>query len=353
MPVDNLFNSPDSLWRGFASDNYAGIHPEVMAAIDAVNHGHQVAYGDDIVTAEFDAMIKRLFGEQATGFPVFNGTGANVVGLQTMCQSWEAVVCAESAHINVDEGGAPEKVAGLKLHTIPTPDGKLTPELVMLQAHGFGNEHRAQPKVVSITNTTELGTVYTVEEIRALADQAHSLGMYLHFDGARIGNAAASLGVTLREMTTDAGVDVLSLGATKIGALAAEAVVILNPKFAQAVKYVRKSAMQLSSKMRFSSAQLIAVFDTDLYLRNGNHANAMARKLYDAISQIPGIDVGDAPQANALFPILPADVTERLQQNVRFYVWDHITGQVRWMCSWDTTDQDIENFAALIAKEMA
>ena len=353
MPVDNLFNSPESLWRGFASDNYAGIHPEVIAAIAAVNHGHQVAYGDDIVTAEFDAMIQRLFGEQATGYPVFNGTGANVVGLQAMCQSWEAVVCAESAHINVDEGGAPEKVAGLKLLSIPTPDGKLTPELVVLQAHGFGNEHRAQPKVVSITNTTELGTVYTVEEIRALADQAHSLGMYLHLDGARIANAAAALGVTLREMTTDAGVDVVSLGATKIGALAAEAVVILNPKFSSAMKFVRKSAMQLSSKMRFSSAQLIAVFDTDLYLRNGNHANAMAQKLYDAVSQIAGIDVGEAPQANALFPILPADVTERLQENVRFYVWDHITGQVRWMCSWDTTDEDIENFAALIAKEMA
>lgn len=353
MPVDNLFNSPDAIWRGFASDNYAGIHPEVMQAIAAVNHGHQVAYGDDIVTEAFDAMIRRHFGEQAVGFPVFNGTGANVVALQAMCRSWEAVVCANSAHINVDEGGAPEKVAGLKLHTIPVEDGKLTPALVPIEAHGFGNEHRAQPKVVSITNTTELGTVYSVEEIRALTEQAHKLGMYVHLDGARISNAAASLGTTLREFTTDAGVDAVSLGATKNGALAAEAVVILNPKFADAVKYIRKSAMQLSSKMRFSSAQLLAMFDTDLYLRNANHSNAMARKLYDAVNEIPGIDVGDAPQANALFPILPADVTERLQQSFKFYVWNHLTGQVRWMCSWDTTEADIEAFVAAIKKEMA
>lgn len=353
MPVDNLFNSPDSIWRGFASDNYAGIHPEVMQAMAAVNHGHQVAYGDDIVTEAFNGMIRRHFGEQAVGFPVFNGTGANVVALQAMCRSWEAVVCASGAHINVDEGGAPEKVAGLKLHTIPTENGKLTPELVPIEAHGFGNEHRAQPKVVSITNSTELGTVYSVAEIRALTDQAHELGMYVHLDGARISNAAASLGTSLREFTTDAGVDAVSLGATKNGALAAEAVVILNPKFADAVKYVRKSAMQLSSKMRFSSAQLLAMFDTDLYLRNANHSNAMARKLYDAVNEIPGVDVGEAPQANALFPILPIEVTERLQQNFKFYVWNHLTGQVRWMCSWDTTEADIDAFVAAIKKEMA
>lgn len=353
MPVNNLFNSPEAIWRGFASDNYAGIHPEVMQAIVAVNHGHQVAYGDDIVTEMFDAMIRRQFGEQAIGFPVFNGTGANVVALQAMCRSWEAVVCASGAHINVDEGGAPEKVAGLKLHSIPVDDGKLTPTLVPLEAHGFGNEHRAQPKVVSITNSTELGTVYTVEEIRALTEQAHALGMFVHLDGARISNAAAALRATLREFTTDAGVDAVSLGATKNGALAAEAVVILNPQFADAVKYVRKSAMQLSSKMRFSSAQLLAMFDTDLYLRNAQHANAMARKLYDAVSEVPGIQVGNAPQANALFPILPADVTERLQQDFKFYVWNHLTGQVRWMCSWDTTEADIDAFVTAIKKEMA
>lgn len=339
--------------RGFASDNYAGIHPEVLAAIAAVNTGHQVAYGDDLVTEKFNELVTELFGAQAQGFPVFNGTGANVIALQALTKSWEAVVCAESAHINADEGGAPEKVAGLKLHLIPTPDGKLTPELLELQAHGFGNEHRAQPAVVSITQSTELGTIYTVEEIKAITHYAHELGMTVHMDGARISNAAAALGVTLKEMTTDAGIDALSLGATKIGALAVEAVIILSPKHAYALKFVRKSAMQLASKMRFFSAQLIAVFGTDLYLRNALQANAMAMKLYNEVKGINGITIAHAPQANALFPILPADVTERLQKDFRFYVWNHLTGQVRWMCSWDTTEADIDSFVAAVKREMS
>lgn len=338
-------------WRGFASDNYAGIHPEVLEAIGQVNSGHQTAYGDDVVTATFERVVREHFGPGANAFPVFNGTGANVTALQSMCRSWEAVICARSAHINADEGGAPEKVAGLKLHTIPTADGKLTPELVATEAYDFGNVHRAQPKVVSITQSTELGTVYTPDEIGALAEQAHRHGMYLHVDGARVSNAAASLGVTLREITTDVGVDSLSLGATKNGALAAEAVVMLNPALAEAMPFVRKSAMQLSSKMRFVSAQLVALFGTDLYLRNANHANAMADRLYDAVSGVPHVQVGARPQANALFPILPTGVTERLQQSYRFYVWNHITGQVRWMCSWDTTEQDVDDFAAAVTVE--
>lgn len=343
----------DGVWRGFASDNYAGIHPEVLAAITAVNGGHQPAYGDDPVTAEFDALITTLFGPRATGLPVFNGTGANVTALQSMCRPWEAVICARTAHINADEGGAPEKVAGLKLHTVSTPDGKLTPELVATEAYDFGFVHRAQQKVVSITQSTELGTVYTPDEIRALADHAHGLGMYLHVDGARISNAAAALGVTLHEMITDTGVDALSLGATKNGALAAEAVVMLNPGLSAAVPFVRKSAMQLASKMRFASAQLLAMFGTDLYLRNARHANAMADRLYAAVKDIAGLQAGGRPQANAMFPTLPADVSTRLQQSYRFYVWNHLTGQVRWMCSWDTTPEDIDDFAAAVAREMA
>lgn len=352
MPNLDILNDSNAK-RGFASDNYAGIHPEVLAAIADVNLGHQVAYGDDLVTAKFNELVTDLFGAQAQGYPVFNGTGANVVALQAFTKSWEAVICAESAHINADEGGAPEKVAGLKLHTIPTPDGKLTPELLELQAHGFGNEHRAQPAIVSITQSTELGTLYTVDEIKAITHYAHELGMTVHMDGSRISNAAAALGVSIKEMTTDAGIDVLSLGATKIGALAVEAVIVLSPKYAYAIKFVRKSAMQLASKMRFFSAQLIAVFGTDLYLRNAKQANAMALKLYNEVKEIPGISIPQAPQANALFPILPSDVTERLQKNFRFYVWNHLTGQVRWMCSWDTSEADIEAFVAAIKKEMA
>ena len=341
----------EGVWRGFASDNYAGIHPDILAAMSAINPGHQVAYGDDVYTQQLTSVIKKQFGEQAESFPVFNGTGANVLTLQAMCKPWESVVCATSAHINVDEGGAPEKVAGLKLMQVETPDGKLTPELVDKQAWGFGNEHRAQPKVVSITNSTEYGTVYSVAEIKALADHAHSLGMYLHLDGARISNAAAALGVPLRAFTTDAGVDAVSLGGTKNGAMGAEAIVILNPELAPAIKYVRKSGMQLASKMRFISIQLVAMFEGDLWLKNAQHSNAMAQELYKGIKDIPSVEVTQ-PQANALFPILPANSIEPLQEVAKFYVWDHTINQVRWMCSWDTTQADVNTFVAAVKAEL-
>lgn len=334
-----------NIWRGFASDNYAGVHPEVLEKLAQVNAGHQVAYGDDDVTAEFSEVMKKHFGSTAQVFPVFNGTGANVVSLQAMCRPWEAVVCAAGAHINVDEGGAPEKVAGLKLHTIPTSDGKLTPELIETQAWGFGNEHRAQPKVVSITQSTELGTIYTPEEVRAIADQAHDKGMLLHLDGARISNAAAALGVPMRAFTADVGVDIVSLGGTKNGVMAAEAVLVLNPQFADVIKYVRKSAMQLGSKMRFISAQLLALYENDLWLKSASHANSMAMKLYEGVKDVVRVE---KPQANALFPFLDPKVTEELQKEFKFYVWDHLTGQVRWMCSWDTSEQDVETFVALV-----
>jgi len=342
----------DGMWRGFASDNYAGIHPEILKAMGDVNPGHQVAYGDDIYTEQLSGVIRNQFGNDAEAFPVFNGTGANVITLQAMCKPWEAVVCATSAHINVDEGGAPEKVAGIKLLQVETPDGKLTPELVDKQAWGFGNEHRAQPKVVSITNSTEYGTVYSVPEVKALADHAHSLGMYIHLDGARISNAAASLGTSLRAFTTDAGVDAVSLGGTKNGAMGAEAAVILNPDLVPAMKYVRKSAMQLASKMRFISIQLVAMFEGDLWLKNAQHSNAMAQELYQGIKDIAGVQVVQ-PQANALFPILPAASIEPLQNVAKFYVWDHMINQVRWMCSWDTTQADVDNFVAAVKSELA
>lgn len=339
-----------NIWRGFASDNYAGVHPEVLEKLAEVNAGHQIAYGDDEVTAELSEVMKKHFGKTAQVFPVFNGTGANVVSLQAMCRPWEAVVCAAGAHINVDEGGAPEKVAGLKLHTIPTADGKLTPDLIESQAWGFGNEHRAQPKVVSITQSTELGTIYTPEEIRAIADQAHKKGMLLHLDGARISNAAAALGVPMRAFTADVGVDIVSLGGTKNGVMAAEAVLVLNPEFSDVIKYVRKSAMQLGSKMRFISAQLLALYENDLWLRSATHANSMATKLYEGVKDLVRVE---KPQANALFPYLDPKVTEDLQKEFKFYVWDHLTGQVRWMCSWDTTEQDVDAFVALVRAKVS
>lgn len=343
----------ENVWRGFASDNYAGIHPEIFAAMAAVNVGHQTAYGDDVVTARLGDVARAHFGEQARIFPVFNGTGANVVSLQAMTRQWEAVICATSAHINADEGGAPEKVAGLKLWTVPAPFGKLTPELIDVHATGFGDVHRAQSAVVSITQSTEMGTLYTVDEVKAICDHAHCLGLTIHMDGARISNAAAALGVPMRAFTTDAGVDILSLGGTKNGAMSAEAVVVLNPALADAVPFIRKTSMQLSSKMRFTSAQLVALFEGDLWLRCATHANSMARMLEAAVKEIPGVSVPRPAQANAVFAVLPPAVIARLQQSFKFYVWDSVIGEVRWMCSWDTTPEDIETFVAAIKTEMA
>jgi threonine aldolase len=339
--------------RGFASDNYAGVHPEVLAAIAAANGGHQTSYGQDVYTARLQEVLARELGAPVEVYPVFNGTGANVLSLQSMLPRWGAVVCAESAHINTDENAAPERVGGLKLLTVSTPDGKLTPELVDRQAWGFGDEHRAQPGVVSITQSTELGTVYSVEEIRAVADHAHALGLSVHMDGSRLANAAAALDVPLRTLTTDAGIDVLSLGGTKNGLLGAEAVVVLNAAASTGLTYLRKVDMQLSSKMRFMSAQLLALFDGDLWLRSARHANGMAMRLYEAVREIPGVSVTNVPQANAVFAVLPAGVADRLRPRFRFYDWNPATGEVRWMCAFDTTEQDVDAFAAAIRAETA
>ena len=341
------------VWRGFASDNYAAAHPAVLQAMVDVNEGHQVAYGEDDSTKQLSLLIKQHFGESAEVFPVFNGTGSNVAALSALMERWEAVICASSAHINMDEGGAPEKVAGLKLWTVPTPDGKLTPELIESQAYGFGDVHRSQPKVVSITQSSEYGTVYSVSEIKAITDFAHSHGMFVHLDGARISNAAASLNLPFRAFTTDVGVDVVSFGGTKNGAIAAEAVIALNPRVAEALPFIRKSYMQLASKMRFSSAQLVALLSNDLWLQNAKHSNQMAQLLFKEVSAIPGVTVTKPVQANAVFAILPPEVTERLQKRFRFYVWDPATGEVRWMCSWDTTEDDVRLFSSAIAEEMA
>lgn len=339
--------------RGFASDNYAGVHPEVLEALFEVNIGHVPAYGDDPITARLAEVIRGHFGDQAHAFCVFNGTGANVVALQSACRPWEAVICARNAHIDADEGGAPERVAGIKLHTVDTPDGKLTAELIDTQAWGFGFVHRAQPRVVSITQSSELGTVYTPDEIQSITARAHELGMLVHLDGARISNAAASLGAPLRAFTTDVGVDLVSLGGTKNGAIAAEAVVVLEASVANAVPYVRKTFMQLSSKMRFTSAQLIALFEGDLWLRSATHANTMAQRLAAGISVLDGVQVTQPVQANAVFAILPSAVTARLQERHHFYVWDHRTGEVRLMCSWDTNEADIDAFVDDVAAEIA
>jgi len=342
----------DPAWRGFASDNYAGVHPSVMAALSDANGGHQVAYGDDVYTERLRDWVRATFGAQAEVFPVFNGTGANVVALQAMMKRWEAVICATSAHVLVDEGGAPERTGGFKLHPVATEDGKLTPALIDEQAFGFGDQHRAQPAAVTITQSTELGTVYTPAEVQAITQHCHAKGMRVHMDGARMSNAAAALGCTFREFTTDAGVDVLSLGGTKIGAMGAEAIVVLNPSAVEGLPFLRKGGMQLASKMRFVSAQLLALFEGDVWLQNARQANAMAARLRDAVAQIPGVQISRSVDANAVFAVLPKDVTARLQEKFRFYTWNEMTGEVRWMASWDTTESDIDAFAAAIAAEL-
>jgi threonine aldolase len=347
----------DAASRGFASDNYSGVHPEVLAAIAAANGGHQVAYGDDVYTARLQEVMSTHFGEGVQAFPMFNGTGANVVGLQSMLPRWGAVIAAGTAHIHVDEAGAPERVAGIKLLTVPTENGKLTPELIDREAWGWGDEHRAQPLVVSITQSTELGTLYSVDEIAAITDHAHGLGMRVHMDGARISNAAASLGVPLRAFTRDAGVDVLSYGGTKNGAMLGEAVVILNPEASEGLLFLRKLNMQLSSKMRFVSAQLLALLEGDLWLRNASHSNAMAQRLRAGIEagvadgSIRGVTFTQPTQSNGVFATVPDGVADRLRESFRFYDWDAAKNEVRWMCSFDTTEDDIDAFVAAIARE--
>jgi threonine aldolase len=342
----------DPAVRSFASDNYSGVHPEVLAALAAANEGHQVAYGEDAYTARLHEVMAELFGKKVDVFPVFNGTGANVTALQSLLPRWGAVVCATTAHINCDENGAPERVGGMKLLSVPTTNGKLTPELIDKEAWGFGDEHRAQPLAVSITQTTELGTCYTPAEVKAICDHAHSLGMKVHMDGARLANAAASLNVPLREFTSDAGVDILSFGGTKNGIMFGEAIVALNPEAADGLIYLRKMNMQLASKMRFISAQLLAMFQDDLWLKSAGHANAMAAKLRAAVDEIPGVQATQPTESNGVFAILPDGVADRLRTVFRFYDWNEAAREVRWMCSFDTTEADIDAFVAAIRTEL-
>lgn len=336
--------------RSFASDNNSGIHPTILQAITDANQGHHVGYGDDPYTEKLKDKFSELLGKDIEMALVFNGTGANVIGLQSATQSYHSIICADTAHINVDECGAPEKMTGSKLISIPTPDGKLTPELIKPQLYGFGFEHHAQPKVISITQTSEMGTVYTVEEIKALADFAHSYDMYLHLDGARIANAVAHLDISLKELITDTGVDFMSFGGTKNGMMMGEAVIFLNTELAQNTKYFRKQSAQLYSKMRYHSVQFLAYLDNDLWLKNARHANKMAQKLLNGVKDIKGISITQKVESNGIFAIVPHHLIAPLMEKYFFYEWDENNDEVRWMCSFDTTEEDIEGFIATVKK---
>jgi threonine aldolase len=341
----------------FASDNTSGVHPEVMAALAEANTGHAIAYGSDPWTERATAAIVELL-DAADALFVWGGTGGNVVGLQSMLGPQHAVICPATAHINVDECGAPERFTGAKLVALATPDGKLLPTQVEPQLHGLGDQHHVQPRVLSITQSTELGSMYTPAEVSALADVAHKNGLYLHMDGARLANATAALGgpagvADVREITT--GVDVLTFGGTKNGAMYGEAVVWFDEALARDAMFLRKQAGQLPSKTRFVAAQFEALLSDGLWLRAAGHANAMAARLADAVRDVPGVTLSQEPAVNAVFARVPAAKVEALQEVSAFYVWDAAdpgdgTCEVRWMCSWDTTEEDVDTFADGIHK---
>src|SRR2546430_226903 len=336
------------LTRSFASDNNAGVHPNILKAISAANQGHVVGYGDDAYTHSAQALFKKQVGEDIEVFFVFNGTAANCLSLKSLTNSYHAVICAEGAHIYVDECGAPEKFTGCKLVPVPAKNGKLTIEAVRSAYHGAGDEHHVQPRVISITQATEVGTVYRPNEVRALADFAHDHGMFLHVDGARIANAVAALGLDPKQATRDLGIDVLSFGATKNGALGAEAVVFFNPELAANFKFYRKQGMQLASKMRFISAQFEALFTNELWLQNARHANRMAQLLKREVSKIPHVKIIYNVEANGVFAQIPRKAIAKLQKRYFFYVWNEAQSVVRWMCSWDTTADDVRQFAEFV-----
>lgn len=339
--------------KGFASDNNAAAHPAVLAAIAEANAGHAAAYGHDRWTARAEELLRAHFGDHARSYLVFNGTAANILCFRAMCRPWESVICAAGAHVNVDEGGAPERIAGVKLHALGTSDGKLTPQLVASQLGREGFEHAVQPRVVSISQSTELGTCYSTAELAALASFAHDNGLLLHVDGARLANAAAALGVPLRVLTTDIGVDAVSFGGTKNGLLFGEAVVLLRPELGDGFAYLRKQTLQLASKGRFLAAQFLALLEDDLWQRNAAHANAMAARLAGALAGAPGVRITQPVQANGVFAAIPPAAADRLLRDWYFYVWDESAGEVRWMCSWDTTAEEIDAFAAAIRSASA
>jgi threonine aldolase len=333
--------------RSFASDNNSGVHPLVMQAIEAANADHAVGYGDDPWTQRAEEALREAFGPTAHPFIVFNGTGANSVALQAVTRSFNSILCASTAHIYVDECGAPARMTGCQLTPIEAPDGKLSPEAIRPHLHNFDVAHHSQPGAVYISQVSELGTVYTPDEVRALADFVHGYGMYLHMDGARLANACAYLGCTLKEMTADVGVDVLSFGGTKNGMMMGESVVAFRPEIAENIKYWRKQSAQLASKMRYLSAQFLPYLD-GLWLENARRANARAGELAALLAKYPEVELTQKPESNQIFCTMPAEALKTLGEHYFFYMWNEVRGEARFVTSWDTTLEDIVTFGSLL-----
>jgi len=329
--------------KSFASDNYSGVHPEIFEAIQLANLHHQISYGDDTFTRDAVQLFEKEFGNVSVLFS-FNGTGANVICLKCCTLPFQAVVCSDLAHIHVDECGAPTQSIGCSLLPISTTDGKLTPEQIKPLLSRLGNVHHTQPKVISISQSTEVGTIYSINELKSLCRFAHDNDMYVHLDGARISNAVAALGVTLKEATVDCGIDIMSFGGTKNGLMMGEAVLVFNDQLKANAPYFQKQSAQLFSKNRFIAAQFKALLSNDLWLRMATHANKMAQLLSAEIQQLPGVTITRKVQANAVFATIPQKAIEPLQAKYPFYIWDEETLELRWMCSFDTTEEDIEHF---------
>lgn len=330
--------------RGFASDNNAGVHPDIMQALVDVNTGHCLAYGDDPWTEKAIKKIKTLFNKDISVYFVFNGTAANVLGIDAGVKSYNAVICPETAHINVDECGAVEKLTGCKLLAVDTNTGKISIPQIMTQMKGIGFEHHVQPKIISLSQPTELGTVYSGDELKDICNFAHKNDMYVHMDGARISNAVVSLNCDINRITSDAGIDILSFGGTKNGMMYGEAVIFFNKILAADFKYSRKQAMQLASKMRYISAQFYAFLENDLWLKNAMNANQMAKLLHDKIAGLKGVKITRETQSNGVFAIIPPEIIPELQKEFYFYIWDESVSEVRWMTSYDTQESDIDRF---------
>ena len=336
--------------RSFASDNNSGVHPLVMEALQKANRNHAVGYGDDPWTKEAIASIKEAFTPDCEPIFVFNGTGSNVIALQLMTRPYHSILCAETAHIYVDECGGPVKSTGCQIRPVATEDGKLTPELIIPYLHGFGDQHHSQPGVIYLSQCTELGTIYTPQELKAITNLAHQYGMRVHMDGARIANACAALNLSLRELTVDCGIDILSFGGTKNGLMMGECVVIFDPSLKSEALFVRKQSAQLASKMRYLSCQFTAYLENELWLKNATHANAMAMKLYEALKDFPGVHFTQKVESNQLFLTMPRPVIDKLLQSYFFYFWNEEANEIRLVTSFDTTEQDIEAFIAELDK---
>ncbi len=336
--------------RSFASDNNSGVHPLVMEALAAANRDHAIGYGDDPWTEEAVARLREAFGADCEPLFTFNGTGSNAVALQLCTRPYHLILCAETAHIYVDECGSPARMTGCQIRPIATPDGKLTPDLLRPHLHGFGDQHHSQPGAIYLSQCTELGTIYKPDELKALTALAHQHGLYVHMDGARLANACAALGISLKGLTVDCGIDVLSFGGTKNGLMLGESVIVFNPALKPGARHIRKQSAQLASKMRYLSCQFTAYLKDDLWLKNARHANYMAQLLHDGLKKLPGIHFTQPAESNQLFLTMPRAAIDELQKDYFFYFWNEAANEIRLVTSFDTTEQDIDNLLQAVEK---